>query len=92
MSEQIYAKLDRNTKAGQIFIKVTFPSGDVDNLWKGIVEHCAKDLTENELAKIFDDCNNQIKNTDSRDIPLSFRELLSELQQTIINRKVWLQK
>ena len=88
----INAKLYRNTRTGQISITVTFPNGDTDDLWKDIVEHCSKNLSTNELAKVFDDCNNQLKKMNPDDVPLTFKETMTELQQTIINRKVWLKE
>lgn len=88
---RVKGELFRNTRSGQTYIKVIFPNGDEDNLWDNIVEHCAKNLTDNELAKIFDDCNKQLLKTNPKDVPLTFKELMTELQQTIINRKVWKQ-
>lgn len=85
----ITAKLTRYTHSGQFSIKVTFPNGDVDDLWDGIVEHCAKALSDNELKTVYDHCNNQLAKMPVGDIPYNFKELMNELRQTVIKRKLF---
>lgn len=79
----------RNTRTGQFYIEVTYPNKGTNSLWHGIIEHCAKDLTTNELKTVYAECNKQLLATDPNDIPLKFKEMLTELQQTIINRHAY---
>jgi len=81
-------KLVRNFRTNQFSIAVKI-DGYTKDLWLGIIEFCSKDLSVNELRKIYDDCNKQLKSMNPDDIPLNFTEMIRELQQTLINRKAW---
>ena len=83
------SKLVRRIESDQFYIKVQYDKENEKDLWHGIVEHCAKALTINELKKVYDDCNKQLKKLDKNDTPLLFIELMNELSQTIINRGVY---
>jgi len=82
------AELRRNLRTGQFSIEVTI-EGYVNNLWDGIVERCAKSYSNSELREIYDSCHNQIEEMGSENVPLHFKEMLDELNQTIINRKAY---
>lgn len=83
------AQMVRNTRTGQFYIEVRFPTNDKLDLWQNIIEHCAKSLSTNELKTVYDECNKQLLATDPDDIPLNFKEMLKELQQTIVNRHAY---
>lgn len=85
----IKAELKRLTRSGQFCIEVTFPNGDTDQLWDMIVEHCSKTLSNNELKSVYDQCNNQLQKMNPDDVPQMFHELMAELRQTIIHRKLF---
>ena len=87
--KKMNAKFVRNTRSGQFYIEVEFPNNDKDQLFEGIVEHCAKSLSDNELKTVYAHCNKQLLAMNLTDAPLSFKEMMKELQQTIINRHVY---
>lgn len=84
----VKALLKRYTKSKQFAIKVVYPNNDVNDMWIGLVEFCAKDFSDNELKQIWRDCNDQIACMNHKDIPFRFKELLNELSQIMINRKI----
>lgn len=86
------AKMVRNLETRQFYIEAKYPNGNKCELWEGIIEHCAKDLSANELRTIYADCNRWLLATDPNNVPLKFREMMRELQQTIINRKAWVKQ
>jgi len=86
------ANLVRNTKTSQFYIEVHFPNKGEDHLFDGIVEHCAGNLSVNELKIVYAECNKQLLAMNPDDIPLRFKEMLKELQQTIINRHAYAEK
>ena len=86
------ANLVRNTRSSQCYIEVEFSNKDKDELFYGIVEHCAESLSINELKIVYAECNKQILAMNPDDIPLNFKEMLKELQQTIINRHAYAEK
>ena len=87
----IKAELHRYTHSGQFSIKVTYPNGDVHDLWDMIVEHCAKTHSNNELKEIYRQCSIQLSKMNPDDVPMSFRELMKELSQSLINRKCFIE-
>jgi len=83
------AKMIRNTGTGQFSIEVTYPNNDKDDLWEGIIEHCCKSLSDNELKAVYADCNKQLKAMKKGDVPFNFKVMLDDLRQTIIKRKAY---
>jgi len=86
---KIKAELKRHSRSGLDSIEVTFPDGNKDNLWYGLVELGLKRYSTNEIIKIVRDVQNQLNAMDPDDIPLIWREMVSELQQTMINRRIY---
>lgn len=86
------AKLVRNTRTRQFYIEVEFPNQDKYEMWEGIVEHCAKGLSSNELKIVYAKCNEQLLAMNPDDVPLNFRQMLKELSETIINRHAYGEK
>jgi hypothetical protein len=70
-------------------IEVTFPNGDVHNLWEGIIAHCSDDLSTNELKDTYAQISEQLNKMSPDDIPLIFKKMMSELQAVIVNRKAY---
>jgi hypothetical protein len=83
------AKMVRDTGTGQFSIEVTYPNNDKNDLWEGIIEHCCKSLSDNELKAVYADCNKQLKSMKKGDVPFNFRVMLDDLRQTIIKRKAY---
>ena len=83
------AELKRSLKSGQFSIEVTIDGHEL-NLWEGIVEHCAKALSNSELRFVYDSCNKQTQEMGIDNVPLTFKEMLNDLNQVIINRKAYL--
>jgi len=83
------AKLVRNLKSSQQYIQVYFSDTQKEYLFSGIIEWCAQNLSINELQKVYAECNKQLSKMNPKDIPLTFQEMMKELQQTIINRKAF---
>ena len=82
------AELKRNLRSDQFSIEVTIEGHEL-NLWEGIVEHGAKKLSNSELRIVYDSCNKQTQEMGVDNVPLTFKEMLGELNQTIINRKAY---
>lgn len=80
--------LERSLKTHQFSITVTV-SGHELNLWNGIIEHCAKSLSNSELRAVYQACSKQIASMSSDDIPYTFNEMMNELTEAIINRGVF---
>lgn len=72
----------------EVEIEVIFSDGRKVTLYDSIVEHCAKDLTNNEVKKVWKDCKEQIKAIDPNDIPFTFYELMKDLYTAIVNRGI----
>jgi predicted ribosome-associated RNA-binding protein Tma20 len=81
------AKLVRKSLLNHI--EVTLPNKEVCELWEGIVEHCAKQLSTNELKTVYAQCSKQLSAINPDDVPLVFKKMMAELQQVIINRKAY---
>ena len=84
------AKFVRSTRTGQFYIEVQYPSLDILHLWDGIIAHCAKTLSNNELRQVWIDCKEQLATINTDDVPLSFNEMLNELTQAILDRGLYL--
>lgn len=85
----IKAKLIREERTSQFYIEVTFNNGNKDKFWLLIVEHCAKMLSDNELKEVYKQCNKQISEMDSDDVPFNMKTLMKELESAVINRKCY---
>lgn len=77
------AKLVRKPTLNHIEIKIGKETYD---LWEGIIGHCSKDLSDDELRMVYDQCNKQLEKMKSADVPLVFRRMMAELNQVIISR------
>ena len=86
---ELKAELKRHLRSGQESISVIM-DGHENNMWKGIVEHCAKYYSNSELRTISEICGKQIEKIGLDNIPLCFTEMMDELSETIINRKAYL--
>lgn len=83
------AKMVRSEHTGQFYIEVTYPSNFKENLWEGIIDHCAKALSDSELQAVYADCNKQLKEMKPQDVPYLFKQMKRDLRQTIINRQAY---
>ena len=72
----------------QEYIKVIFPSEEEVNLWQGIIAHCAKRLSDNEMKQIYICCKNQLDSMRTSDIPPVYNEMMAELEGTLAERKI----
>lgn len=86
---EIKAELKRHTHSGQNSIEVAYPDGNKDHLWDGLVEFCLKRYSTNEIIKIASNCQNQINAMDPDDVPFVWKKMMSELEQTMINRGIY---
>jgi hypothetical protein len=82
-------KMVRDIIRDQFYIEITFPNNYKFNLWEGMIEHCTKKFSDNELKAIYDDCNNQLKQMNQKDVPFLFKAMLNDLRQVIIKRKIY---
>ncbi len=87
--KKIKAELKRDTHSNQDSIEVTYPDGNKDNLWVGLVELCSKRYSTNEIIKISYDCQAQIDAMNPDDVPLTWQKIMTELTQTMINRGIY---
>ncbi len=85
----VRTKLMRYTQSDQFSIVVTFPNGDEANLWHGLIGFCSKKYSNNELCQMWKDCNDQIMSMNPNNVSLIFREMMTELSQVMINRKLY---
>ena len=85
---KIKARLIRYTHTNQEAIQVIHPNGDKSDLWKSVIEFCAKVYSDNELKKIWSDCQGQIYALNPEDVPLIFKEMMQELKIAIKNRNI----
>lgn len=81
------AKLIRKQCINHIEIKLE--KDNTVDLWEGIMEHCAQDLSTNELKTAYAQVCKQISEMNPDDVPLIFKKMISELQAVIINRKAY---
>lgn len=81
----IRAELKRQLGAGAA-IKVTGLPGE-EELYGGIVEHCGLELSTNELREILKQVYAQLDKMEVDDIPLTFLEVLTELEKALKARK-----
>jgi hypothetical protein len=83
----IRAILKRELGAGA-GIKVTGLAGNnTKDLYGDIVEHCGMELSKNELREVLKQVYDQLNKMEVDDIPLTFIEVLHELEQALKARK-----
>lgn len=58
------------------------------SLWSGIIEHCAKRLTNREMIEVYKDLSCQLANMNKDDIPLIFQEMFKEFEVAMQNRGI----
>ena len=77
----------RNLKADSFSINIT-NDGHEDSLYDGIVEHCAKSLTDSELKIVHMRCIEQLLSMGINDIPYRFKEMMQDLNKAMIHRNL----
>lgn len=81
------AKLVRKQHVNHI--EVTLEEDNTISLFEGIIEHCAQDLSTNELKTAYAQVCKQMSEMKPDDVPLVYKKMISELQAVIVNRKAY---
>jgi len=75
----------------QAYIEVYLPGlrqGGRDLLFSGLIDHCAKSLSPNELRKVLVDCEAQLRKLGPENTPPIFQEMVNDLRATMTRRGI----
>jgi transcriptional regulator NrdR family protein len=82
--KNLRAIMNRNSHSDANVV-VTLPGDQCEKItiYQGIVEHCCKDLSNNELREVVRQIRNQIVAMSEDDIPVTWIEALTEFEETL---------
>jgi len=84
----VKAKLLRTNADPAIEVRGIKMMTEPDYLWRMIIDHCAEDYSPNELRKILEDCEVQIKKLGPDRTPMVFEEMVADLKKAMTARGI----
>ena len=84
----VKAKMVRTGIQNYIKVFCSGIKGEPNYLFNGIIEHCARDLSPNELRKVLEDCEVQMKKLVPENTPKIFEEMVEDLKSAMVARNI----